>query len=115
MITLKSHGQVEFNLDPDDYPSWIIYETQFGKKIGSLEVNLDGIFVGADISLHYQRKGIATKAVQYLVEEYDYQFFFWPPDGQTYDDARHLSVEGAKLANSLISKGLAQWVNPYDD
>ena len=67
--------------------------------------------VGAEIKQNYQRKGIVTAVIRYLVEECRREFYFWPPDGHTYDDARHLSIEGAYLANSLVEKGLAHWIN----
>lgn len=115
MITLTSQGGVKVKFDPDEFSRWDIFDAESNQNIGFIEVNDDGMVVGADIKSTYQKKGIATEVVKYLVNNYDYSFYFWLPDGHTYEDARHLSVEGCKLANSLVKKGLAQWINTEPD
>lgn len=111
MVTLVSESGVRVRFAPDECSRWEIFDAESNQKIGWIEIDDEGMCVGADIELKYQRKGIATAVVKYLVDNYDYDFCFWPPDGQTYIDGRHLSVEGAKLANSLVRKGLAKWIN----
>ena len=110
MVTVVSDDGVKVKFDRDELFQWDIFEAQSNRKIGSLEVDCDGMVVGADIDKQHQRKGIATAVVKYLVEECAREFYFWPPDGQTYDDARHLSEEGVCLANSLVRKRLAHWI-----
>lgn len=116
-VRLEVNGiVVEF--DPDSDPRWDIFEGTSHERIGYLEVDIDNMFVGAELAPLYQRKGIATAVVRYLVHELGYRFTFWPPDGQTYEDARHLTIEGAAWANQLISQDLAAWVpdaNEPDD
>jgi len=111
LVTLTSHGGVNILFDPTDNCRWDIFEAGSYKKIGTLEVNSDGLVVGADIQAQFQGKGIMTEVVKYLVEQCGMDFYFWPHDGQKYNDARHLSDEGARLANSLINKNLASWIN----
>lgn len=115
IVELVSHAGVKITFDPSDGDRWEIFEAESAESIGYLEVDDKGMFVGANIQPIYQRKGIATVVVRYLVEHCGREFYFWLPDGQTYDDARHLSVEGAELANSLIEAGLASWIDnePY--
>lgn len=110
MITLKAKGGIKIKFDPEEDLDWDVFDVQSNKKIGRIEIDDEQMVVGADISQEYQRKGIATAVIKYLVEECGREFYFWPPDGQTYSDARHLSVEGANLANSLVEKGLAKWI-----
>ncbi|KEZ79114.1 hypothetical protein C41B8_00155 [Salinisphaera hydrothermalis C41B8] len=110
MITLKAKGGIKIKFDPEEDLDWDIFDAQSNKKIGRIEIDDEQMVVGADISQEYQRKGIATAVIKYLVEECGCEFYFWPPDGLTYNDARHLSVEGANLANSLVEKGLAKWI-----
>lgn len=116
-VELVSRAGVRITFDPSDGNLWEIFEAESAESIGDLEVDDKGMFVGANIQPTYQRKGIATAIVRYLVEHCGRKFYFWLPDGQTYDDARHLSVEGAELANSLIKAGLASWIvnEPYGE
>jgi hypothetical protein len=111
MVTVVSEFGVRVRFDPDECYSWEIFDVESNRKIGWLRFDDDGMCVGAEIESTYQGKGIATSVIKYLVDNYRYEFYFWPPDGQTYDDGRHLSIEGAKLANSLVRKNLARWIN----
>lgn len=111
MITLNSNTDTKFSFDPDEHGNWKVIHAESGDTIGLFETDDDGMFTSADISPKYQRQGIATKVIGYLVEEYDVEFYFWKPDGLTYDDGRHLSQEGAEWASYLIDKKLAFWIN----
>jgi GNAT superfamily N-acetyltransferase len=71
------------------------FDAQTNKNIGCLEADDEGIVIGSNISPEYQRKGIATAVIEYLLNECGLEFYFWPPDGNRYNDARHLSEEGA--------------------
>lgn len=115
IVELVSRAGVKITFDSYDCDRLEIFEAESAEPIGYLEVDDRGMFVGANIQSKYQRKGIATVVVRYLVEHCGREFYFWRPDGQTYDDGRHLSVEGAELANSLIQAGLASWIDndPY--
>lgn len=110
MITLVSDKGVKFKFDPDEQLAWTLFDAQTNKNIGRLEADDEGMVIGADIRPEYQRKGIATAVIEYLFNECGLEFYFWPPDGNRYNDARHLSEEGASWANSLVSKGLARWI-----
>ena len=110
MVIIKTNRGTRVKIDPDDDLQWEIFEADSRTKIGFLDVDGEGMIVGVEIAKKHQRKGIATAVIKYLVEECGYEFYFWPPDGQTYNDARHLSEEGARLANSLVKMGLARWI-----
>jgi hypothetical protein len=110
MIALYITCELTVCFDPDQHPEWDIIDKKTGLKIGSLGVDDEGMVLHVEINADYQRRGIATAVFRYLVEECGYEFSFWPPDGLTYDDGRHLSEEGASLANSLVRKNLARWV-----
>lgn len=111
MVTLVTEFGVKVRFDADECYRWEIFDVESNRRIGLLEFDDNGMCIGAEIESKYQGKGIATSVIKYLVENYQYDFFFWPPDGQTYADGRHLSIEGAKLANSLVRKNLARWIN----
>ena len=110
MTTLVTDSGISFKFDSDGVCGWDLFDAHTNKKIGRFKVNDDCIVVEANIMPEYQRRGIATSFFRWLTEECKFEVFFWPPDGNTYDDGRHLSEEGARLASSLVSKGLAQWL-----
>lgn len=108
--TLDVSGfKIGFNAEESN--DWEIFDAQLNARIGVLAVDEDGLFIEANIENGYQCKGVATAVVRYLVKECGRSFFFWKPDGLTYDDARHLSQEGAKWASKLVAQGLARWVD----
>jgi hypothetical protein len=117
MTTLVTNSGIRFKFDPDGACEWDLYDAQTNKKIGYFEVDDEWIVVGARIIPEYQRRGVATSFFRWLSKECKLEVFFWPPDGNTYDDGRHLSEEGACLAGSLVSNGLAQWykVGPCEE
>lgn len=111
MITLATDGGVRVKFDSGEDLRWDLFDAESNEKIGYLEANEDGMVVGANIKPEYRRRGVATAVIRHLVKECGREFLFWPPDGNAYDDARHLSEEGACLANSLVREGLAKWIS----
>jgi hypothetical protein len=110
MTTLDIADGLRISFDPDHPLGWDIFDADLGSKIGCIQADSDGMVTLADVTEDYRRRGIATAVIRYLVEEYGYEFSFWPPDGNAYPDGRHLSDDGCRLANSLVEKGLAHWV-----
>lgn len=110
MISLLTEKGVKISFNPEECCEWDIYEAYTGKKIGTLEVNQDWMVCRADIDEQFQRKGVATTVVKHLVK-CGAEFRFWPHDGLTYDDGRHLSEEGAAWAQKLVEQGLAEIIS----
>jgi hypothetical protein len=110
MTTLDIADGLRISFDPDNTLGWDIFDADSGSKIGCIQADSEDMITLAQVTEGYRRRGIATAVIKHLVHEYGYEFSFWPPDGNTYEDGRHLSEEGACLANSLVEKGLARWV-----
>lgn len=110
VIRLLTKGGIQIEFDSENSDStWDIFDSTSGTFVGRLEVDIDDMLVGADILPDFRRKGVATAVVVYLVTREGRQFTFWKPDGQTYEDARHLTIEGAAWAHSLVQQGFASW------
>ena len=108
--TIETCKGVTISFGPIDDDRWDIYESNTGEYVGVLGVDEVGMFVEAAINEAYQRKGIATAVIRYLVEQFERSFYFWTPDGHSHEDSRYLSTQGAALANSLVNAGLAKWI-----
>lgn len=76
MEILTSKNGKNFKFNPDESCLWEIFDNESGRKIGSIEVDDNNMFTGANIDSEYQRLGVATKVVQILVNKYELNFYF---------------------------------------
>lgn len=77
MIRLTTTSGLDIEFDPENSDdSWEIFDANSGARIGRLGVDTDDMFVEADILPAYQRKGVATAIVRYLVSNEGRKFSF---------------------------------------
>lgn len=106
----------------DEFEPAVDVVDSVGKDIGRIEFDdLEDCYllVHAEIASEYQRKGVGIAALRFLVDMVPGDYAAWVPDGQKYEDARHLSVEGAAFASRAVELGLIRWADslggPTDD
>ena len=74
------------------------------------------LVAGIHVEDRYQNKGIATALIkEFSRQNNDATIYFRPDTGQVWADGSHLTIHGAHLAHSMISKGLAYWLGNYWD
>lgn len=88
-----------------------------GELIGSFDFVEagDGFLIsGLNISSNpkYRRKGIGREALKFHKEYFARKIFAQQPDGQTYDDGRHLTGDGPSFVAKMQEEGI---VEPFPD
>jgi hypothetical protein len=95
----------------DDYSESVSIFDLHQKRIGEIEFD-ESLLVHAEVDAAYQRCGVAIAALSFLVECVPGDYLGWPPDGLRYEDARHLSIEGAAFVNRAVELKLMKWADP---
>lgn len=86
------------------------------RRIGTIRCDEESfMLLEADINKEYQKMGIASKCIETISKGVGRLLLGHVHDGHSYDDGRHLSIEGAALVSRMVEKKYMRWDEEIPD